>query len=133
MTKDEREIQRKLKVLYYAEKTGHVARACRYFGVGRSNFYRWKRAYEARGEAGLFNANPQLNGKVERSHRSDQQEFYQLLSYKDDVDLEAKLDEWEHFYNFNRPHGASMEKHTMKRSEKDFNEQLGSGPIKVFA
>ena len=49
---------------------------------------------------------PQLSGKVERSHRSDQEEFYQLLSYKGDVDLEAKLDEWEHFYNFNRPHGA---------------------------
>jgi transposase InsO family protein len=49
---------------------------------------------------------PQLNGKVERSHRSDQQEFYQLLSYKDDVDLEAKLAEWENFYNFNRPHSA---------------------------
>jgi transposase InsO family protein len=49
---------------------------------------------------------PQLNGKVERSHRSDQQEFYQLLSYKDDVDLVAKLAEWENFYNFNRPHGA---------------------------
>ena len=30
---------------------------------------------------------PQLNGKVERSHRTDQQEFYQLLSYKGDVDL----------------------------------------------
>jgi transposase InsO family protein len=49
---------------------------------------------------------PQLNGKVERSHRSDGQEFYQLLSYKDDVDLEAKLDEWERFYNFHRPHAA---------------------------
>ena len=49
---------------------------------------------------------PQLNGKVERSHRSDQQEFYQLLSYKGDVDLEAKLSEWERFYNFARPHGA---------------------------
>ncbi|WP_417625106.1 IS481 family transposase [Paremcibacter congregatus] len=49
---------------------------------------------------------PQLNGKVERSHRSDQQEFYQLLCYKDDVDLEAKLAEWEAFYNFARPHGA---------------------------
>tara|TARA_R110002072_G_scaffold290624_1_gene458345 strand:- start:69 stop:596 length:528 start_codon:yes stop_codon:yes gene_type:complete len=49
---------------------------------------------------------PQLNGKVERSHRSDQQEFYQLLSYKGDVDLEAKLGEWERFYNFARPHGA---------------------------
>ena len=32
--------------------------------------------------------------------------FYQLLSYKGDVDLEAKLDEWERFYNFARPHGA---------------------------
>ncbi|MCP4315284.1 MAG: transposase family protein, partial [Hyphomicrobiales bacterium] len=42
---------------------------------------------------------PQLNGKVERSHRSDGQEFYQLLSYKGDVDLEAKLEEWERFYN----------------------------------
>jgi len=51
-------------------------------------------------------SSPQINGKVERSHRSDQQEFYQLLSYKDDVDLEAKLMEWENFYNFARPHGA---------------------------
>jgi len=44
-------------------------------------------------------SSPQLNGKVERSHRSDEQEFYQLLTYKGDVDLEAKLDEWERFYN----------------------------------
>ena len=49
---------------------------------------------------------PQLNGKVERSHRSDQQEFYQLLTYKGDVNLEAKLAQWESFYNFSRPHGA---------------------------
>jgi len=44
-------------------------------------------------------ASPQLNGKVERSHPSDQEEFYQHLAYKDDVDLEAKLGEWERFYN----------------------------------
>ncbi|MCH7820316.1 MAG: IS481 family transposase [Candidatus Marinimicrobia bacterium] len=49
---------------------------------------------------------PQLNGKVERSHRTDQEEFYQLLTYTDDVDLNKKLTEWEKFYNFNRPHGA---------------------------
>jgi hypothetical protein len=30
---------------------------------------------------------PQANGKVERSHRTDQQEFYQLLSYTDHLDL----------------------------------------------
>lgn len=51
-------------------------------------------------------SSPQLNGKVERSHRSDEQEFYQLLTYKGDVDLEAKLEEWERFYNLARPHGA---------------------------
>jgi transposase InsO family protein len=283
MTKEDRDIQRKLKVLRHAEKTGHVAKTCRYFGVGRSSFYRWKAAYEQSGETGLVNAKPipknpanqtppeivdkilclrskyhlgsirivrylaryhgitisdagvtrilrrngvgrlprgtrmrkvhtkrynkqvpghhiqmdvkfltftgkhrekirrfqyaaiddatrvralkvydkhtqtnainfvdhiiekfpfrikeirtgnghefqakfywhvedqgirhayikrgtpQLNGKVERSHRSDQQAFYQRLSYKGDVDLEAKLSEWENFYNFNRPHGA---------------------------
>jgi transposase InsO family protein len=49
---------------------------------------------------------PQLNGKVERSHRTDQEEFYQLLNYTDEVDLNGKLEKWEEFYNFNRPHGA---------------------------
>jgi transposase InsO family protein len=49
---------------------------------------------------------PQLNGKVERSHRTDREEFYQLLSYTDDVDLKQKLEAWERFYNVSRPHGA---------------------------
>ena len=47
---------------------------------------------------------PHLNGKVERSHRTDHIEFYQLLTYTDDVDLNAKLDAWENFYNYDRPH-----------------------------
>jgi transposase InsO family protein len=284
MTKEvQREIQRKLRVLQHAERTGQVSKTCRYFGIGRASFYRWKRAYERDGEDGLANAkpipksspnqtpveveekvlhlrrkyhlgperimwymaryhavrmsdatiyrtlkrhglnrlprgtrlrkihtkrynkqvpghhiqmdvkfltfigkngqkvrrfqytaiddatrvralkvykrhtqanaidfvnhiidkfpfrireirtdnghefqakfhwhvedlgirhayikpsSPQLNGKVERSHRSDSQEFYQLLTYKGDVDLEERLDEWERFYNFHRPHGA---------------------------
>jgi len=47
---------------------------------------------------------PNLNGKVERSHSTDEQEFYQLLTYKDDVDLIKKMEEWEVFYNYCRPH-----------------------------
>lgn len=47
---------------------------------------------------------PRLNGKVERSHSTDHQEFYQLLTYTDDVDLNKKLEEWESFYNYHRPH-----------------------------
>ena len=49
---------------------------------------------------------PNLNGKVERSHLTDKQEFYQLLTYKDDVDLEKKMKEWEDFYNYHRPHSS---------------------------
>ena len=50
-----------------------------------------------------YNSNSSV---VERSHRTDQQEFYQLLTYTDDVDLNSKLEAWERFYNFDRPHGA---------------------------
>jgi transposase InsO family protein len=49
---------------------------------------------------------PHLNGKVERSHSTDNQEFYQLLSYTDDVDLNQKLSVWENFYNLSRPHSS---------------------------
>lgn len=49
---------------------------------------------------------PQLNGKVERSHLTDQREFYQLLTFTDDVDLNKKIEHWEQFYNFDRPHGS---------------------------
>jgi hypothetical protein len=51
-----------------------------------------------------------LNGKVERSHRIDNEEFYQLLDkdgISDDIHLfNKKLREWENYYNHNRPHGG---------------------------
>jgi transposase InsO family protein len=53
---------------------------------------------------------PHLNGKVERSHRVDDQEFYQLLDadgIRNDIYLfNDKLKEWEDYYNYHRPHGA---------------------------
>lgn len=52
---------------------------------------------------------PRLNGKVERSHRIDAEEFYRMLDgvVIDDTDLfNDKLREWEDFYNFHRPHGG---------------------------
>lgn len=55
MNKDQREIQRKLRILRHADKIGHVARTCRYFGIGRASFYRWREAYRKHGEAGLIN------------------------------------------------------------------------------
>lgn len=54
-------------------------------------------------------ATPRLNGKVERSHRIDVEEFYRLLDgvMIDDAGLfNDKLQEWENYYNYQRPHGA---------------------------
>jgi transposase InsO family protein len=52
---------------------------------------------------------PRLNGKVERSHRIDSDEFYKLLEGEvlDDTRLFAeRLQQWEDHYNYDRPHGA---------------------------
>jgi len=48
-------------------------------------------------------------GKVERSHRIDAEEFYRLLDgvVIDDVNIfNAKLKEWQDYYNYHRPHGG---------------------------
>lgn len=44
--------------------------------------------------------------RIYAQNKTNQEEFYQLLNYTDDVDLNMKLAKWEEFYNFNRPHGA---------------------------
>lgn len=67
---------------------------------------------------------PQLNGKVERSHLTDKYESYQLLSYTDDDDLNAKLEEWKNFYNFNRPHGSFKRKTPYKTLKSKLNKHL---------
>ena len=54
-------------------------------------------------------AAPRLNGKVERSHRIDAEEFYRLLDgvVEDDAGLfNQKLREWEDYYNYHQPHGG---------------------------
>lgn len=49
---------------------------------------------------------PRLNGKVERSHRIDAEEFYRLLdgvAIDDAQVFNDKLKEWEDYYNYHRP------------------------------
>jgi len=45
-----------------------------------------------------------------RSHLTDQQEFYQLLEYTDDINITKRLKEWEDFYNYHRPNFELKEK-----------------------
>ena len=51
----ERDIKRRLRVLEHAKKIGNVRMTCRYFGLSRSTFYRWKTRYDKQGESGLAN------------------------------------------------------------------------------
>gem|GEM_PF-4259715 len=48
---------------------------------------------------------PRLTGKVERSHPTDEEEFYHLIEgvvLEDAGGFNHKLPEWEHSYNYNR-------------------------------
>ena len=63
---------------------------------------------------------PRLNGKVERSHRIDSEEFYRLLEGQliDDSRLFSnKLQEWEDYYNY-RPTAPSAAKRPTSASNR---------------
>lgn len=49
---------------------------------------------------------PQANGKVERSHRTDDEEFYRRYHVKDPKEWQYRLPKWEYEYNYQRPHQA---------------------------
>ena len=46
---------------------------------------------------------PHLNGKVERSQKTDLHEFWSTVDRKA-ADLQQQLAEWQHFSNWHRPH-----------------------------
>lgn len=50
-------------------------------------------------------ASPHLNGKVERTQRTDLDEFYSSININD-PQLKDKLREWEEYYNKERPHSS---------------------------
>jgi transposase-like protein len=58
MTKAQRDISRKLRVLNYAEQIKNISKTCRYFGISRQTYYEWKKAYSEKGETGLINSKP---------------------------------------------------------------------------
>jgi len=58
---------------------------------------------------------PQANGKVERSHRTDEDEFYRWFTFRGPSDLRQLLRGWEREYNNRRPHLASPPRQNARR------------------
>jgi transposase-like protein len=68
-------VRRRAIILEYAQGIGNIKAACRDFGVPRSSFYRWKKAYAKDGRAGLVRKKP-----VARSHpRQIPREFVEKI------------------------------------------------------
>ena len=63
---------------------------------------------------------PHLNGKVERSQQTDKTEFYATLDIDnmnlDEINIE--LGDWQHYYNWQRPHSAHNGKTPMDKCSK---------------
>jgi len=55
---DERVVNHKFKVLNYAIEVGNASQVCRYYGISRDTFHRWKRDYAKHSEKGLINSKP---------------------------------------------------------------------------
>jgi transposase InsO family protein len=78
-------------------------------GAEFQSSFHWHVLDQGIGHIYIRSATPRLNGKVERSHRIDAEEFYRLLDgvVEDDTGLfNQKLKEWEDYYNYHRPHGG---------------------------
>ncbi|TQV88702.1 transposase [Aliikangiella coralliicola] len=59
-------------------------------------------------------ASPHLNGKVERSQITDKTEFYPTIALKSE-EIDMLLAEWQHYYNWERPHSTHNGKTPMEK------------------
>ena len=73
---------------------------------------------------------PHLNGKVERSQKTDKTEFYATVDLTT-KDLNEHLALWQHYYNWDRPHSAHngktpMEKYFELSEETPFSDEISN-------
>lgn len=75
---------------------------------------------------------PHLNGKVERSQRTDLDEFYSTVDIKD-PSLPDLLAEWQQYYNWDRPHSSLDGKTPVERlTELSDKTPLGEEVLAKF-
>lgn len=62
-------------------------------------------------------ASPHLNGKVERSQKTDKAEFYTTINIKSN-DIHELFAEWQQYYNWERPYMLIMVRRQRKSTLK---------------
>ncbi len=71
-------------------------------------------------------------GRLSAHIETDKEEFYQLLTYTDDVNLDRKLEEWQSFYNYHRPHRALSGKTPYELLREKMNLNLAEDAPLLF-
>jgi transposase len=94
-------VQVDVKFLLFKDIKGNTIKRFQYTAIDDATRIRALKIYTKHTQTNAINF---IDHVVERSHKTDKDEFYQLLTYTDDVDSNQKLQAWERFYNFNRPH-----------------------------
>lgn len=74
---------------------------------------------------------PHLNGKVERAQKTALSEFYVTADLKSN-ELSDQMQEWQHFYNWYRPHGSLNGKSPMDRFFELFDKMPFSDEIEAY-
>ncbi|MCW2647367.1 MAG: transposase, partial [Pseudonocardiales bacterium] len=64
-----REVRHRLAILQHADEvTGNVAMTCRYYGISRQLFYKWRRRFEEEGVDGLCDRSRRPHHSPQATH-----------------------------------------------------------------
>ncbi len=80
---------------------------------------------------------PEENGKVERSHRTDEEEFYRPRQFVSIIHCLKLLKRWEKEYNERRPHmalkGKTPKEYLAEKLKNHISNQIQNMPIRTVA
>jgi len=74
--------EEKLQAILYVQSSNSVVQACRELGIDPSMYYKWKKAYEEKGEEGLRPKYPKTDPELERL-RKENERLKKLLAEKE--------------------------------------------------
>ena len=74
--------EEKLQAILYVQSSNSVVQACRELGIDPSMYYKWKKAYEEKGEEGLKPKYPKKDPELERL-RKENERLKKLLAEKE--------------------------------------------------
>lgn len=73
--------EEKLQAILYVQSSNSVVQACRELGIDPSMYYKWKKAYDEKGEEGLKPKYPKKDPELERL-RKENEKLKKLLAEK---------------------------------------------------